>query len=421
MVWNKIRLFELKILVYEYFTGGGLYNLPLFSSVLSEALGMLKNLISDFKFAGHLVTTILDSRLNKSISVQIEADEIIPIFSLKELESIIDKVSLKIDAAYIIAPETDEILQDILKIIKNSGIISLNCSCLGINRVYDKSSLYEFLKNNKVQVPESLGFSILDKLSDIKERVRKNFSYPIVIKPMKGAGCEGISIVQNEQELKRAISKIRNSSNIKYFLIQNFVKGIDASINLLSNGHEAVALSLNKQNIRIAGPDSYSEYLGGIVPLDSPFKNQAFEISENIVSSIKGLIGYIGIDLIITNNEVVVIEINPRLTTSYIGLRKVINLNLGQSLIDCVFKKNIPNEISLKGYIFFTKINSPHVINFLVNNHQIFEILSPSIKISGYKTTCPIVAIKSKTKRCFDRKLVNFNSKVGNFIGGIKF
>ena len=411
----------MRILVYEYFAGGGLYNLPLFSSVLSEGLAMLKNLISDFKSAGHLVTTILDSRLNKSISLQIEADEIIPIFSLKELESIIDKASLKIDAAYIIAPETNEILQDILKIIKNSGIISLNCSCLGINRVYDKSSLYEFLKNNKVEVPESLGFSILEKLSDIKERVRKNFSYPIVIKPMKGAGCEGISIVQNEQELKRAISKIRNSSNIKYFLIQNFVKGIDASINLLSNGREAVALSLNKQNIRIARPDSYSEYLGGIVPLDSPFKNQAFKISENIVSSIKGLIGYIGIDLIITNNEVVVIEINPRLTTSYIGLRKVINLNLGQSLIDCVFKKNIPHEISLKGYIFFTKINSTHVINFLVNKHQIFEIISPPIKIPGYKTTCPIVAIKSKSKRCFDRKLVNFTSNARNFIGGIKF
>jgi len=63
----------LQFLVYEHVSGGGFANDELSPSVLSEGYGMLRSLISDFKTAGHNVTTLLDSRL-KAFNPPIEAD-----------------------------------------------------------------------------------------------------------------------------------------------------------------------------------------------------------------------------------------------------------------------------------------------------------------------------------------------------------
>jgi predicted ATP-grasp superfamily ATP-dependent carboligase len=43
---------------------------------------------------------------------------------------------------------------------------------------------------------------------------------------------------------------------------------------------------------------------------------------------VPGLSGYIGMDILIADEGCYRIEINPRLTTSYIGLRQVVNINL---------------------------------------------------------------------------------------------
>ena len=413
----------MRILVYEYFSGGGLGDNPLSLSILCEGLGMLRNLISDFKVAGHSVTTILDSRILNLGFSSIRADKIINISCLEELQNIIGNLSKSIDAAYVIAPETNETLQTILKIIKRSGIIALNCSISSIDEAYDKIRLYKFLKKRKMKTPKSINFTIFDKLSDIKTSIRKNFCYPILIKPSKGTNCEGISIVQNEQKLKKAILKIKNQTVIKDVLAQEWIKGTNVSISLLSSGDKAVAISLNKQNIIIANPDNLSEYIGGIVPFESPLKNKAFDLAEKIVESIKGLIGFIGIDLILTNNDVVIIEINPRITTSYIGLRKVTNINLAQALINCYFEKNIPVEVKNSGYVYFFKIKNPNpLVNSFISNNQIEEITSPFLKIPGYKTTFSLISVKGRTKKGMYKKVAEIKRKLQlDVIGGNKF
>ena len=61
----------MKILVYEYFSGGGFTFEKFSHSILSEGFGMLRTLISDFIAVGHQITTIIDSRILKLNSLQI--------------------------------------------------------------------------------------------------------------------------------------------------------------------------------------------------------------------------------------------------------------------------------------------------------------------------------------------------------------
>jgi predicted ATP-grasp superfamily ATP-dependent carboligase len=49
--------------------------------------------------------------------------------------------------------------------------------------------------------------------------------------------------------------------------------------------------------------------------------------------AIPGLAGYVGVDLILTPGGPLVVELNPRLTTSYLGLRAATRRNLAAAAI----------------------------------------------------------------------------------------
>ena len=58
------------------------------------------------------------------------------------------------------------------------------------------------------------------------------------------------------------------------------------------------------------------------------------DISKDIIKSINGLYGFIGIDYIISKNEIYFVEINSRITTPYIVLHNIVNVNLTQTIIE---------------------------------------------------------------------------------------
>jgi predicted ATP-grasp superfamily ATP-dependent carboligase len=103
---------------------------------------------------------------------------------------------------------------------------------------------------------------------------------------------------------------------------------VAASVSLIADGRHAVALTVNAQSVRASRPFSYG---GGRTPLDHPLAMRAVQTAERTCQALPGLRGYIGVDLVLTELEAVVIEVNPRLTTSYLGVRSALEGNAGVS------------------------------------------------------------------------------------------
>ena len=61
----------------------------------------------------------------------------------------------------------------------------------------------------------------------------------------------------------------------------------------------------------------------------------------NLNRLLPGLFGYIGIDLIISGNQIYVIEINPRLTTSFAAIYRTFGINLLDLIVENKYMKNI--------------------------------------------------------------------------------
>jgi predicted ATP-grasp superfamily ATP-dependent carboligase len=387
----------LKLLVYEYISGGGFGDDQIPKNVLCEGFGMLRTLITDFKAAGHSVTTTIDQRIS-ALNPPIKADSILSVSSPQEMEEKFLEILSQVDAAYIIAPETDDLLKSLVESVEQAGVASLNSSAKVIEKVSNKIVFSKSLKRYGIPAPETLTFNMQDSAKEIGQIIRDKINFPVIFKPSNGVSCYGLSVVRNKEQVYAAVRKIQNETSNKEFLVEELINGTAASVSLFSVDGRSVPASLNSQEVEIETPEGASSYMGGLVPFEDPLRNEAFDQAKRIVELFPNLSGYIGIDFVLTEKEAVAIEVNPRLTTSYIGLRRVIHFNPAQAIINAVLKRELPMRVESCDYAFFSKVRTttPDVDALQILN-KMKEVISPPFPLSGNEAACALIAAHAST------------------------
>ncbi|MGQ9642050.1 MAG: ATP-grasp domain-containing protein [Candidatus Bathycorpusculaceae bacterium] len=398
----------MNLLVYEHASGGGFTNERIPLHMLSEGYGMLRTLISDFKAQGYNITTFLDSRL-KTLNPPIEADNIISTSSRKELDENLKKLSGLVDAVYVIAPESGQVLQKLVKIVEACGGTCLNCQTDAIKEASNKMTICEVLEKSGLRVPETVTASRLENLSHVKRIVRE-LGFPVVFKPIDGVGCSGLSVVGDAGQITAAVNKIKRESPSKCFIVQKLIKRVSVSVSLISTGEKALPITLNKQMVTLAPPHLQSSYNGGIVPFTHSLKKEALNVAQMAVNSLKGLKGYVGVDMVLAKDEPIVIELNPRLTTSYIGLRNVVNFNQAQAIIDAVFRQKLPENVRSLGWVFFSKVKVPSPNPLILSKiYKLDGVVSPPFPLLDNEPAYALLA--SHSNRLKDSQTTFYRAK----------
>lgn len=333
----------MKLLVFEYATAMGVED----PSITAEGNAMLYGVLDDLvEFRpDHLISKPSEtSKKFQSRSIDIDGDL---------MEWLRDNIT-NYDACLPIAPEDNNLLHDITLLIEEKGVEVLGSNSEAVKIATNKYETYNTLKTHfPVIETEKIFFD------DLKVDNKKYDSFfedgsLKVVKPADGVSCSGISVVSSLEEFIDAYNRIKKLTNMPYFLCQDYVEGVSASVSLLANGGSAVPISLNFQDVNIHS--GVINYNGGSVPLEHELSEMAKETASNAVASIKGLKGYVGVDLLLDENleEVHIVEINSRLTTPYVAIRKLVNFNIGEAIIDSI-SGTLPSEVELEGRAEFTK------------------------------------------------------------------
>lgn len=333
-----------KVFVHEFVTGGGWPPGEVPFDLASEAAAMLQAVLADFRAWGAVSTvTTLDRRLDR---FALPADEMVCVTPGQHASAFASLLN-QIDAALIIAPETDGTLARLSAVVEEARIPLLSCSSAAVAIASDKAVCYDLFRQAKLPTPLTCqaSFSTASQVAD-------QVGYPLVIKPIDGVGCAGVCLVREPAELAGALTLVHQSTSHDEIILQSFVAGVHASVSFLAAGERSVPLSLNGQAIEFGCPFVYR---GGVVPLSHPMAARALLVAQSALRLMPGLRGYVGVDLILTQDEALLIEINPRLTTSYIGLRQVIDLNLAQAMWEARFRNALPSQVRLIGQVSFTK------------------------------------------------------------------
>jgi predicted ATP-grasp superfamily ATP-dependent carboligase len=309
----------MRILVYEFVSGGGLAGRNVPASLGREASAMLTALVADLAAIGcHEIVTTADARFPHTMPHGVEVVTLPT--ARKAREAVVDGLMASADAVWLVAPETDRCLERLAAKAERQRTPILGPSAAVIRRASDKAALPRRLARLGVRHPATCALHPGANWA----RSAREVGYPVVVKPGRGAGCQGVSLARNGHELRRAVAAAR-ATGAGPVLLQQYVEGTAASVSLLADGRHAVALTVNAQSVRSSRPFSYR---GGRTPFDHPLASRAIEAAVDTCQALPGLRGFVGVDLVLTATDAIVIEVNPRLTTAYLGVRSALEENV---------------------------------------------------------------------------------------------
>lgn len=221
------------------------------------------------------------------------------------------------DFALIIAPEFDDCLGRLSHDALAAGSRLLGSSPEAIARTADKLQLARFWHERGVPHPST---QTIDAPTD----------FPCVLKPRHGAGSQATFLIRNAHDRDRALTDARAEWSGE-LITQEYVAGQAASVALLIGPRQKVPLLPASQRL---SKDGRFRYEGGSMPLPMSLAERATKLALQAVAGIDGLAGFVGVDLVLGDDGGdFALEINPRLTTSYLGLRQLCRQNLAELML----------------------------------------------------------------------------------------
>lgn len=315
----------MRLFVYEYATSVG-PGVP--ASIRTEGWAMLSALVEDFVHVSDVqVTTLLHEDVPASLGhrcFRVRADQ---------EEAAFREKARRADRTLVIAPETGGILAQRGRWVLEAGGALLGSSPGAIDQTADKLKLAENLLCQGIPTPKSASCNLHSAIS--------TESFPVVLKPRDGAGSQATFLVRSTAELRCCLEDAQRELPGAEFIVQPFVPGQAASVAVLIGPSSAVPLMPCRQHL---SADGRFRYLGGELPLRPDLARRASELGCRAVRAVPGLHGYVGVDLVLGEADGSgdqVIEINPRLTTSYIGLRRLARFNVAELLLRVSTGKSI--------------------------------------------------------------------------------
>ncbi|MEQ8428489.1 MAG: ATP-grasp domain-containing protein [Gammaproteobacteria bacterium] len=314
--------------VFEFITGGGLSGRELPVSLAREGDLMASALVNDLKqLPGDEIMLCRDERLPG-----LDADIQYCIVSQQAQATVLQAINND-DLVWLIAPETGGCLVEWAELFMQQPVQVLVSGIDSLRACSSKFKTCEQLKQHGIPVIHTV---VAGQPVPASEN-------GWVIKPDDGAGAEGVRVFSSEQQLQSFIAEIDPAN----WVIQPRVNGSAMSLSMLCYDGQAKVVGCNQQEIDM---DS------GVITLQAVSVNaytdkleDLQQIASDIAMAMPGLRGYIGVDLVQTvANNYTIVEINPRLTTAYVGLSESLGINLAAQIIE-TFQSGIVPPINING------------------------------------------------------------------------
>ena len=234
----------------------------------------------------------------------------------------------------VIAPEFDGLLQSRLELVAAVGGRALASPLSTVSLAADKHRTAEHLRAKGVPAPRGITMEVGEY--PLRKRLSNN---PAVLKPRFGAGSQDVCWIASHAE------SLAHNPIWQPVRLEEFCPGLAASVAILCGSNDRLPLLPCTQRL---SADGRFQYLGGRCPLLADLVARAQQLALRAVNTLADPLGYIGVDLVLGDDPAGVddrvIEINPRLTTSYVGLRAMSKVNLAGALLNVA--AGLPTRLS---------------------------------------------------------------------------
>ncbi len=229
------------------------------------------------------------------------------------------------------------------------GVKILGTSLENLDRTEDRDKFEQALVN--LDVPMPLGKTALTVEEAVK--VATEIGYPVLVRPSYVLGGRAMEIVNKEEEL---VYYMKNAVKVNTdpILIDRYLTGKEIEVDAICDGTDVVIPGI-MEHIERAGVHSGDSI--AVYPtqrISAPVKAKLIEYTEKLAKGL-GIIGLLNIQYVVANEEVYVLEVNPRSSRTVPFLSKITNVPmanvatkviLGQSLAEQGYQTGLVPEKS---------------------------------------------------------------------------
>lgn len=228
----------------------------------------------------------------------------------------------QVDAVWPIAPESGGVLERLSQLVLKHGKILLGSSPQTVALTASKYDTAVALSTQAVSVIPTFRPCEIDPSQP----------GPWVAKPDDGVGCEDTHYFPETPDLMHWLATGRR---MQTHIVQPYMRGESASLSMICHAGRAWLLSCNRQ--RISLQQGVFSYHGSMINGMAQHWDQFDHLAQNVASLMPELMGYVGVDVMVQDEALTLIEINPRLTTSYAGLSLAVGCNPARLILDLIY------------------------------------------------------------------------------------
>ncbi len=224
--------------------------------------------------------------------------------------------------------------------LKANGVPIIGTSPDAIDRAEDRERFQVLLTKLELQQPPN------GTVRNIEEgmRLAKVFAYPLIVRPSYVLGGRAMQVIFNEQELVRYLKNAEHVSAESPLLLDHFLDdAIEVDVDAVCDG-ETVLIGGILEHIEQAGVHSGDSSC--VLPPHSLSAELQDELVQQVTLIAKELnvIGLINAQFAIKDNEIYILEVNPRASRTVPFIAKAIGLPLAEIAARCMVGTNLTKQ-----------------------------------------------------------------------------
>ncbi|MCD7885040.1 MAG: carbamoyl-phosphate synthase large subunit [Lachnospiraceae bacterium] len=198
------------------------------------------------------------------------------------------------------------------------GVPILGTSAENVDAAEDRELFDEILE--KCNIPRPAGHTVFT--AEEAKKAANELGYPVLVRPSYVLGGQGMQIAINDEDVEQYIGVINQIAQEHPILVDKYMMGKEIEVDAVCDGEEVLIPGI-MEHIERAGihsGDSISVYPAQ--SLSPKIKRVIEDYTRKLARSLH-VIGLINIQFIVSNDEVYVIEVNPRSSRTVPYISKV--------------------------------------------------------------------------------------------------
>ena len=220
------------------------------------------------------------------------------------------------------------------------GVKIIGTDCAAIDKAENRDAFEKLLK--ELGIPQPEGSAVTNIEDGVATAAR--IGYPVLVRPSFVLGGRAMQIVANEEQLRHYLKTAVEIDEDKPVLVDKYISGKEVEVDAICDG----------RNVFVPGIMELVERTG-IHSGDSISVYPAFSISDKVKGTILqyakklglgiGIVGLYNIQFIVDkNDEVYIIEVNPRSSRTVPFLSKATGYSLADIATECILGKTLKEQ-----------------------------------------------------------------------------